>query len=282
MTSIRRMRDADIPEGIRLCRAAGWNQLEQDWKIFLDMEGGDAFVATDHEDRIAGTVAAMRYQNKFAWIGMMLVDPEKRRQGIALLLMQHVLEELKDVSSVKLDATPAGREVYLKLGFRDEYTLTRWLLDKSSVSETTISDVRLMTDDDLPVVLQIDQKIFGADRTGLIKHFRQAEPSFARVLTKENKVTGYCLGRKGFSYYSIGPVVAADAADASKLISAVMSYAHDALIIIDVPQQHESLAQWLSDGGFKKQRDLIRMYRGSNEWPGTPEIQFSILGPAFG
>jgi hypothetical protein len=102
------------------------------------------------------------------------------------------------------------------------------------------------------------------------------------VLIKENKVAGYCLGRKGFSYRSIGPVVAADTAEASKLVSAVMADARDALIIIDVPQQHKNLAEWLSGAGFKKQRDLVRMYRGSNEWPGVPEIQFSILGPAFG
>jgi predicted N-acetyltransferase YhbS len=276
------MEESDIPAGIRLCRAAGWNQLEQDWKMFLDMQGGDAFVAADEHGNIVGTVASMRYQNKFAWIGMMLVDPERRRQGIAMLLMQHILEELKDLRSVKLDATPAGREVYLRLGFKDEYILTRWLCDQSLILGENHDNVRAMTEDDLQAVLDLDRKVFGAERSELIKHFWREQPGFARVLIKENKVVGYTFGRKGFSYYSIGPVVATGTSDAQKLIATVMSQAHDMLMIIDVPQQHEALAQWLSEVGFKKQRDLIRMYRGSNEWPGMLENQFSILGPAFG
>jgi ribosomal protein S18 acetylase RimI-like enzyme len=224
----------------------------------------------------------MRYENKFAWIGMMLVDPERRRQGIAMLLMQHVLDVLKDLRSVKLDATPAGREVYTRIGFQDEYILTRWLCDQPVVVEENREDVRSMTEDDLQAVLEIDQKVFGAQRNELIKHFWRDQPSFALVLIKENKIAGYSLGRRGFSYYSIGPVVAPDADGAQQLIAGVISEACDMLIIIDVPQQHEALAQWLSAVGFRRQRDLIRMYHGSNEWPGMPENQFSILGPAFG
>jgi hypothetical protein len=199
-----------------------------------------------------------------------------------MLLMRHVLEELKDLPSVKLDATPAGREVYLRLGFKDEYILTRWLCDQPAIAERNFSDVRPMTGNDVQAVLDLDRQVFGAERSELVDYFRREQPAFARVLIKENQLAGYCLGRKGFSYYSIGPVVAPDVADARKLISSVMTQVRDVLIIIDVPQQHEGLAEWLAGAGFRKQRDLIRMYYGSNEWPGMPEIQFSILGPAFG
>jgi hypothetical protein len=40
--------------------------------------------------------------------------------------------------------------------------------------------------------------------------------------------------------------------------------------------------QWLISIGFTEQRELIRMYRGKNAYPGTPEKQFAILGPEFG
>jgi GNAT superfamily N-acetyltransferase len=282
MISIRNMREADIPGGIRLCRAAGWNQLEQDWRFFLDMPEGDAFVAVDEQENIVGTVASMRYQDKFGWVAMMLVDPERRRQGIAMLLMQHVLNELKDLRSIKLDATPAGREVYVRLGFKDEYVLTRWICDQSHTEEERQPGIASMTADDLENVLRIDNKVFGADRRELIQYFVNDEPRFAHVLIKDGQLVGYCLGRKGFNYYSVGPVIAPGADDAQKLISAAMAQARDKLLIIDVPQQHQVLGQWLQQVGFKQQRDLIRMYLGSNESPGLPEMQFSILGPAFG
>ena len=31
----------DIPDGLRLCRASGWNQVEEDWRVFLTSPGID-------------------------------------------------------------------------------------------------------------------------------------------------------------------------------------------------------------------------------------------------
>ena len=35
MITFRQMESADIPAGLSLCRAAGWNQLSRDWELFL-------------------------------------------------------------------------------------------------------------------------------------------------------------------------------------------------------------------------------------------------------
>ena len=36
----REMTISDIPAGLRLCRAARWNQLEPDWRVFLEARPG--------------------------------------------------------------------------------------------------------------------------------------------------------------------------------------------------------------------------------------------------
>ena len=36
---LRAMTMEDIPGGLRLCRAGGWNQLEEDWRLFIDSPG---------------------------------------------------------------------------------------------------------------------------------------------------------------------------------------------------------------------------------------------------
>ena len=74
---------------------------------------------------VMGTVTTIPYENHFAWIGMVLVDPSKRRQGIGTQLLREALQLTADQETIKLDATPAGREVYLKLGFVDEYKIIR-------------------------------------------------------------------------------------------------------------------------------------------------------------
>ena len=124
MITYRIMNSTDIPAGLALCRAAGWNQLARDWELFLHLSTDGCLVATNG-DKVVGTVTTIRYQHFFSWIGMVLVDPACRRQGIGMQLLKEALHVLHKEQTIKLDATPAGREVYLKSGFIDEYPLSR-------------------------------------------------------------------------------------------------------------------------------------------------------------
>ena len=78
---IREMTEQDIPGGVRLNTLSGWNQTSADWKRFLTSSPQGCFVMED-ERKVIGTAATICYQNRFAWIGMVLVDPEYRKQGI--------------------------------------------------------------------------------------------------------------------------------------------------------------------------------------------------------
>ncbi|MBK5280119.1 MAG: GNAT family N-acetyltransferase, partial [Bacteroidia bacterium] len=120
MISYRTMRSDDIPAALSLCRHAHWNQLARDWEIFLQLSPHDCIVA--EQENIVGTVTTIRYQNHFSWIGMLLVDPAMQRQGIGMQLLKEALRILEHEETVKLDATPEGRTVYLKLNFVDEYS----------------------------------------------------------------------------------------------------------------------------------------------------------------
>ncbi len=82
-------------------------------------------MAVDEEGKVAGTVATVRYEDHFSWIGMVLVDPARKRQGIGIQLLREALQILSGEETVKLDATPEGRQIYLQLDFVDEYPLTR-------------------------------------------------------------------------------------------------------------------------------------------------------------
>jgi ribosomal protein S18 acetylase RimI-like enzyme len=124
MIACRPMDRDDIDAGLSLCRANGWNQRRRDWELFLQRSPDDCRVVT-REGKVVGTVTTLRYQHFFSWIGMLLVDPAFHRQGIGTQLLREALEILQKEETVKLDATPAGREVYLKLNFADEYPLSR-------------------------------------------------------------------------------------------------------------------------------------------------------------
>src|SRR5690606_9095651 len=165
----RKMDWSDIPSGLSLCRSAGWNQLHRDWEAFMTLNPDGARVCMDDEGKVVGTVATIRYGERLAWIGMVLVDPAHRRKGIGLKLLENALEILKNVDSIKLDATPAGREVYVKLGFEDEYGLSRMAVSSLSAQSLSSSNAVPLTHEDFDNIALIDQRVFSADRMPLLR-----------------------------------------------------------------------------------------------------------------
>ena len=72
---IRTMTKEDIPAGMRLKESAGWNQTAADWSRFLEASPEGCFVA-EIDGRVCGTAATISFEKRFAWVGMVLVDPE--------------------------------------------------------------------------------------------------------------------------------------------------------------------------------------------------------------
>ena len=274
------MAQSDIPAGLRLCRASGWNQIESDWRCFLDLSPHGCRVV-EHEGCVFGTVTTLRFQDRFSWISMLLVDPEMRHRGIGSMLLGEALRLLNDVPTVRLDATPAGKLVYDKFGFVDEYRLVRMraLHPKSQV----VSAVRSMTDSDLSRVIELDREVFGAYRGTIIRHLYGGAPEYAFVAESAGgEFRGYALGRHGFTAEHIGPLAAPDDAVARSLVSACLSNSGSRPCLLDAPQHSEAWTGWLKSLGFVEERPFIRMFRGPNSYPGLPGHQFAITGPEFG
>jgi len=274
------MRKDDIERGLSLCRSAGWNQLARDWEIFLQ-QGPDGCRVAEINEKVLGTVTTMRYQHFFSWIGMVLVDPAYQRQGIGMQLLREALQILQMEETVKLDATPAGREVYLKLNFVDEYLLSRM---EAVITGDKLKDsaARSINENEIPALIKFDREIFGADRRSLLTWMWKGALEYAYVVMEKNDILGYCAGRNGDKYTQIGPVIAKNVGVARQLVSAALSNCHGRQVILDVPHQQPQWLVWLASVGFTEQRNFMRMYRGPNRFPGLPEKIFAIAGPEFG
>ncbi len=280
MIKYRTMHADDIPEGLKLCRKAKWNQLESDWQIFLQHSPGACMVAT-FQDQIVGTVTTIRYGYSFSWIGMVLVDPDFRQKGIGQQLLQEALQLLQAEETVKLDATPAGREVYLKLNFVDEYPLSRMnrLLAKEIPHSTS---ARAILKEDLPGLIEFDSTIFGADRSFLLEWMLEKAPEFAFLVEDGKEIKGYVMGRYGYDFIHIGPIIAQSIDTAQDLLIAALKKCAGRPVILDVLHFESDWMTWLKEIGFTEQRNFMRMFRGTNRFSGVPGNQFAIIGPEFG
>jgi GNAT superfamily N-acetyltransferase len=270
----------DIPAGVRLCRAAGWNQLEADWRVFLSLAGAGAFLAETGE-RVLGTVAFLRYDS-FGWIAMMLVDPDERRAGIGTQLMEAVMSELSDARCVGLDATPLGEPLYRRFGLTAGYDLVRTKAKIDATRFRTASRrARRMTGDDLADVLARDREVFGTDRGQLLTSLFDRAQECAWIVREGSSVYGYTFGRPGRLYSQLGPIVAGDRDIARELVAQCLSEFDSELFAIDAPRLDPEWLAWLKSVGFEEERPFVRMFRAGDAQPGLPERQYAITGPEF-
>lgn len=277
---LRVMKAADIPTGMKLKEVAGWNQSAADWERFLSASPNGCFVA-EAEGRVVGTTTTITYQGRFAWVGMVLVDPQFRRQGVGTRLLARAIDHLDAccVPTIKLDATPQGKPIYEKLGFVTEFEIERWMLERPPQAQNSPSR------DSPPVfadILDLDRKVFGADRSELLRSLDRETPAFTLGIQSEGKLQGYALGRHGSRADHVGPWMAQDETVAGEMLDEFLRRSDRTVIFLDCLKANPFARKLLSSRGFKFSRPLTRMARGPNACPGRPDLLCAILGPEFG
>jgi len=274
---IRRLSQGDAVALLRLCALAGWNQTGPDLARLLALEPGGCFAACAG-GRLVGTTTTTTYGTELAWVGMVLVDSEFRRRGVATALMRAALDYLRGrgVVTVKLDATPEGRPVYERLGFVQEGLLERWAGD-APVRVAEPAEVGTWHD-----VAALDRAAFGADRGPLLRSVAAdaGPPLLARDARGE--VCGYALTRSGSRAGYAGPVVAADAATARHLFAAALARLAGGPVFFDLNTDFPGAAELAGGFGLARQRELVRMRLGPDARVGLSRRVFAIAGPEVG
>lgn len=282
--SFRLLQEEDVPFGMKLKRIAGWNQLPEDWRRFLELEPQGCFVAHLEDDPATpvGTVTTTSYGLRFGWVGMVLVPPEQRRHGIGSALLLHAIRHLesKGVQCVRLDATPLGKKLYDTLGFQDEYELERvqgWgkAFSSPGIEPMSVSDVA--------EVVEYDEPRFGAPRHRMLEMLHRQSPHLCFVATNPSgRLSGYLMARPGENAFQIGPWTADDAATAESLLQAGLNALAGQPVFLDILSANPMAPQLVKRYGFSVQRPFIRMFRGRHLYPGQPSSVHAICGVETG
>ena len=277
---MRRLTPADIPAADALRNASGWNQIPADWERLLMLEPDGCFAA-QRAGTIVGTATTTRYGAKLAWIGMVLVHPDHRRQGIARALMEHCLRYLKNcgVQSIKLDATPHGHPLYTQLGFVEEWTLARWECAAPAIS-TELLGVRPLLESDWETLIEMDAGAIGAPRGALLRAlYQSALCTFVADLN--GIIKGFGMLRSGAYADYLGPLVATDSTSAAQLAYALLVSAAGP-VIWDIPDPNVEAEALAGRLGFSRVRPFTRMWLGQNARTSQPQHLFAIADPATG
>ncbi|SEP99841.1 GNAT family N-acetyltransferase [Streptomyces radiopugnans] len=299
---VRRLTLADLPACLDLAADRGWTREEHKWRLLLtagqgygvDAPGGDprggligAYVLTSYGPRPASPNPRAR-----TCVGMVLVAERHARRGLGRHLMRHALEESGDAVAF-LTATPYGRPLYEELGFTPVGTtvmLTGRLAPTRSPEPPV--PVRDATAADLPDVLALDARAFGADRAHLIvrlpsfaDHFVVAVPPAGPGAPPAGRapggIAGFAAAWPNEGTTVIGPVVAEEENTARSLITELASRT-DGPVRYDADLHHRGLVDWLRSGGLDGDFTTTVMVHGAPDVPGDLGLRFAPYSVALG
>jgi GNAT superfamily N-acetyltransferase len=262
--------EEDLEGALALSAEAGWNQAGADWLLMLRL--GSGFAVRDG-GRVVATALALPYPPVFGWVSMVLVHAPYRRRGLATRLVERATAALTGAGLLPvLDATPAGAEVYGRMGFRPVGNQLRWRgtggAGAVASPEPGIADR----------VHDLDSAAFGADRRAVLADL-SGRPAPVAALAADGD--GYLLSRAGRTATQLGPLVAREATIAVALVAEGIGAVAGA-VVVDVPEQATAVAGHLADRGFAPERPFVRLVLGGDALAGTPELVHAIAGPELG
>jgi GNAT superfamily N-acetyltransferase len=260
----------DLEEALALSEEAGWNQVAADWRLMLRLGSG---FAVRERGRVVATALALPYPPVFGWVSMVLVHTPYRRRGLATRLVERATATLTGAGLLPvLDATPAGAEVYGRMGFRPVGNLLRWR--GSGGAAAAAAPGSAVADG----AHELDSTAFGADRGAVLADLC-GRPAPVAALAADGD--GYLLSRAGRTASQLGPLVARDATTAVALLAGGLD-AVAGTVVVDVPEHATAVAAHLAGRGFAPERPFVRLALGRDAIAGTPALVHAIAGPELG
>jgi GNAT superfamily N-acetyltransferase len=255
VSEVRLLSVSDIPAGMRLKEAAGWNQTAADWQRVLALDPDGCF-AIECDGEVRATTTAVCFGEELAWVGMVLTDAQYRGRGFARRLMEHALVYLraKRVAWIKLDATDMGRPLYERLGFREEGGIERWIRP-AGVVQRSIGTVGRFDFD-----AALDREAFGADRSGLLRVLAGIESDSVTGM-------GFAMGRPGAKAVFFGPCVARSVDTARELLAWFIEKHQQERVYWDILPANGDAVALAREFGFEPVRRLARMALAGVENP---------------
>jgi ribosomal protein S18 acetylase RimI-like enzyme len=226
---------------------------------------------------------------------MMLVEPGYRGRGLGARLLEAAMSTVPADQLIRLDATPAGRPLYIRHGFEDESRLTRSV---APASRPAVSggpgalSIRPLTSGDLPRIASHDAAVFGGNRSAVLAWTVESAPQYALIAEGDSGPPQYSFGRLGRLFDQLGPVVATDVQSATALVSAGLASATGRPVVVDAYDAGSVFVDWLRSCGFAGERPLFRMQRPPDQMSAgqlsvraharsSRPSEFAILGPDF-
>lgn len=270
---IRPMELADVDPAADVMIGGGWGDRRRFLRFTLDHPGCVPLVA-ELDDRVVGTGVAT-VNGPVGWVGMIFVDEALRGRGIGTTLTNAVLDELARAGCVSfaLLASPLGRPIYERLGFRTDMAYrivssaglgsSRGARPSPSQGGPEVLRLRPFEAADLAALVELDRVATGEDRAHLLR--AALDPSGSVVaLGPDGRIVGY----DAHPAWGTHPAIAPELPDGVRLLEDRRARTPAGVEArTAIPESNRAGLSALENLGWRPERELIRMVRGGSiDW----------------
>jgi GNAT superfamily N-acetyltransferase len=250
--------------------AEGWNPGLDDAERFLAADS-DAFIASEADGEIGGTVSCALYGDDYGFIGFYIVRADLRGRGIGTALFDRALARAGD-RVIGLDGVLEQQAVYASLGFKLAHRNERW---RGTGGGSASPDLIALGEIRFDQLAAYDERVFGSERTTFLRAWIDRPPRHALAAVNGGELTGYAVLRPCREGMKVGPLFADEADTARTLLQGMRSAAGDGTpVFLDVPHANPAALELARDNLDAPVFETARMYRNGR----PPEDLARVFG----
>lgn len=242
----------------------GWNPGPHDAELFY-LADPDGFYGYFLDDELIGGGSLVSYGGAYGFMGLYIMKPEYRSQGIGRTLWNlrknALLDRLQPQAAIGMDGVVAMQSFYQKGGFELAFRDVRH--ENTGKPYAVAAAITAVTAADFPAVLAYDKYCFGFDRGEFMKAWLLQAGGQSFKFEQAGKLLGFATLRKVEVGYKIGPLFAQTYAAATALYEACLAAAVDEKVYLDIPLSNPQAVALTQQYSTQPMFECGRMYHGA-------------------
>jgi GNAT superfamily N-acetyltransferase len=253
----------DLKILIKWAKNEGWNPGQYDAEVYWATDPNGFYGYFLKKSLIAGG-AIVSYNNEFGFMGLFIVKPKFRANGIGRKLWYQrrdiLRSRLNHNSSIGMDGVLDMQSFYKKGGFEFLFKDERY--EKVGMKFHLNPNITNIKDADLHEIMNYDKQCFGFHRPQFLNPWIKLPENKNFKYVEKNQLRGFSIVRKVSTGFKVGPLFADNTKIAEELYKACLNSVIGEPLYIDIPMINQGAIQIINKYDAKYVFECARMYNG--------------------
>ena len=261
--TLRTLKNHEIHLVMDMAAREGWNPGLHDGAAFYaaDPQG---FLVAELAGRVLGCISAVSYGGTFGFIGLFIVAPDLRGQGVGRLLWDAAMARLAG-QVVGLDGVPAQQAYYSRKGFELAWQNVRFEGVAQPSADAPDSHIVALDTVDFAALCADDSRVFPAAREEFLRVWINMPGAYGLAWVEMGQLVGWGLIRPCQQGYKIGSLVADTPGIATALYDGLCQQVpNGSTVYLDVPLPNANALKLAENRQMQRVFATARMYCGQS------------------